>query len=218
MRRRRRALVLFAGAAICILFTVAIAARLENKVTAGYGPMRPALVASRQLAEGQVLSAADVSTLLTVRRIPGVFVPPETLSDSSAAIGMRLAADLSPGSYLQKGFLESADPGGGPFGQARGRRPVEVSVAGAGALTLGADLGVGAMSVDVVISGQPGLGRGSTEVVARGVPLVRLARPASPGEGWKATVAVSGDQALRLIAAESAGRVIRLLPLRIASG
>lgn len=104
------------------------------------------------------------------------------------------------------------------MGQTRGRRPVEVSVAGAGALTLGADLGGGGMSVDVVISGQPGLGRGSTEVVARGVPLVRLARPASPGEGWKATVAVTGGQALRLIAAESSGRVIRLLPLRIASG
>lgn len=218
MRRRRRALVLFAGAAVCTLFTVAIAARLENEVTAGYGPMRPALVASRELAEGQVLSAADISNLLTVRRIPAVFVPPETLSSSSAAIGMRLVADLSPGSFLQQGLLESADSRRSSVGQTRGRRPVEVSVAGAGALTLGADLGGGGMSVDVVISGQPGLGRGSTEVVARGVPLVRLARPASPGEGWKATVAVTGDQALRLIAAESSGRVIRLLPLRIASG
>lgn len=218
MRRRRRALILFAGAAICALFTAFIATRLEKKVTAGYGPMRPALIVSSDLVEGQILSRAEVSDRLTVRRIPAVFIPPGTLSSPSAAIGMRVAADLPAGTYLQPELLSSADSRGTAFGQTRGRRPVEVTVAGAGALTLGSDLAGAGMSVDVVISGQPGLGQGRTEVVARGVPLIRLARPDSPGEGWKATVAVDGNQALRLIAAESSGRVIRLLPLRIASG
>ena len=39
-----------------------------------------------------------------------------------------------------------------------------------------------------------------------------LAAPAGPGEPWNATLAVTEQQALSLIAAQSAGREIRLLP------
>ena len=45
-----------------------------------------------------------------------------------------------------------------------------------------------------------------------GVKLLALMPPAGPGEPWNATLAVTEQQALSLIAAQSAGREIRLLP------
>jgi hypothetical protein len=44
------------------------------------------------------------------------------------------------------------------------------------------------------------------------VKLLALAASAGPGEPWNATLAVTEQQALSLIAAQSAGREIRLLP------
>jgi hypothetical protein len=44
------------------------------------------------------------------------------------------------------------------------------------------------------------------------VKLLALSAPAGPGEAWNATLAVTEQQALSLIAAQSAGREIRLLP------
>lgn len=217
MQRRRRALLLFGAAAICALFTVLVASRLQRKVTLGYGPMRTAVVVAEDLRDGQILSRPDAASSLTTRRIPVLFIPPGTLSSPEAAIGSRISADLTSGTYLQASLLKRDAPGTGSGISRTGRRPVEVSVSGAGALTVGADAG-GGIPVDVVVSAQPGMGKGRTEVVASGVPLIRLSRPASPGEGWKATVAVSKEQALRLIAAEASGRTIRLLPLGISPG
>ncbi|MFM8527794.1 MAG: SAF domain-containing protein [bacterium] len=217
MNRRRRGLLLLGAAGVCILFTVVIALRLQQKVTAGYGPMRGSVVVIDGIEQGQLLTAETLYREIAVRRIPVVFIPPGTLHDPGEAIGARAAIDIPSGTYLQDAFLEQPGEVDGSATANSGRRPVEVSVVGAGALTLAAGEG-GGISVDVVVSGQPGLGRGRTAVVARGVPLVRLAKPDSPGDGWKATVAVSGRQALRLISAESSGRVIRLLPLRMDSG
>ena len=217
MQRRRRALLLFVAAAICALFTALVASRLQRKVTSGYGPMRSVVVVAEDLRGGQILSRPDVDSSLTTRRIPVLFIPPGTLSNPDLAIGSRVAADLRPGTYLQDSLLDRDAARTGSLIGNSGRRPVEVTVAGAGALTVGADAG-GGIPVDVVVSAQPGMGKGRTEVVASGVPLIRLSRPASPGEGWKATVAVSKGEALRLIAAEASGRTIRLLPLGISPG
>ena len=217
LRRRRRALMLLGAAGICALFTLIVTSRLQHKVTSGYGPMREAVVLSGTLAQGQEISRQDATVNLTVRRIPVLFIPPGTLSATATAIGLRAAVDLAPGTYLQESLLDRSAPGASLSPVRSGRRPVEVSVAGAGALTLGADMG-GGIPVDVVVSGQSGIGRGRAEVIASAAPLIRLAKPSSPGEGWKATVAVSRGEALRLIAAEAAGRSIRLLPLQIASG
>lgn len=217
MQRRRRALLLLAGAGVCALFTLVIAARLQRKVTSGYGPMRPAVVLSDALPEGREISRQDAMDSLTIRRIPSLFVPPGTLTSPASAIGSRLSVDLTSGTYLQDSLLDRSAPNAIAGSGGNGRRPVEVTVTGAGALTLGADAG-GGIPVDVVVSGQAGIGKGRAEVIARGVPLIRLARPSSPGDGWKATVAVSRSEALRLIAAEASGRAIRLLPLQITSG
>jgi Flp pilus assembly protein CpaB len=95
---------------------------------------------------------------------------------------------------------------------AAGLRPVQVAVAGAEALTVSAADPEG-HRVDVVVSRQGGLGRSATaRIAATGVRLLALSQPAGPGEPWNATLAVTEQQALSLIAAQSAGREIRLLP------
>jgi Flp pilus assembly protein CpaB len=89
---------------------------------------------------------------------------------------------------------------------------VQVAVAGAEALTVGGEAPEG-QRVDVVVSRQAGLGRSARAYIAAGaVKLLALAAPGSPGESWSATLAVTEQQALSLIAAQSAGREIRLLP------
>ena len=85
-------------------------------------------------------------------------------------------------------------------------------MAGAGALTVGGGSPEGTR-VDVVVSRQAGLGRSAeARIAATGVKLLALRSPAGPGEGWTATLAVTEQQALSLIGAQSAGREIRLLP------
>jgi Flp pilus assembly protein CpaB len=67
--------------------------------------------------------------------------------------------------------------------------------------------------VDVVVSRQAGLGRSArARIAATGVRLLALQSPPGPGEGWSGTLAVTEQQALALIGAQSAGREIRLLP------
>ena len=97
-------------------------------------------------------------------------------------------------------------------GVGEGLRPVQVAVAGAEALTLGESPPEG-KRVDVVIARQAGLGRSARAyIAATAVKLLALRGPPGPGEGWSATLAVTEQQALSLIGAQSAGREIRLLP------
>lgn len=217
MRRRRRALALLLGSVVCGISTFVLASRLENEATAGYGPLRPVVVVSTRVDPGRPLGQRELSAALVVRRVPAAFVPPGTLREPDLALGLTPVAALPAGTYLQRGLLQSGTSSTDDLLRRSGRRPVEVAVTGAGALTVGAD-GGGGFRVDVVVSGQPGFGGSGTEVVASGVPLIRLARPESAGEGWRATVGVSRRQALELIAAESSGRAIRLLPLSVGTG
>ena len=58
-----------------------------------------------------------------------------------------------------------------------------------------------------------GLGRSARAyIAATAVKLLALQGPGGPGESWSATLAVTEQQALALIGAQSAGREIRLLP------
>lgn len=211
--------MLLVGAALCAILATVVAARVERSASAGFGPLRPVLVVSDPLAAGEALGSSSLQSSVVLRRVPEVFVPPGTLFDPVGANGRSPLIDLPPGTYLQEHLLGPVGSGDTAPGM-QGRRPVEVSVSGAGALTVG-ESSDGGIPVDVVVSTQPELGAGRggrAVVVARRVPLLRLAKPGGPGEAWKATLAVSGDQALRLIAAESSGRIIRLLPLKIISG
>ena len=148
--------------------------------------------------------------------MPESFVPPDALGASEEALGRRLATALPAGSYLTASAFKAPRPrsaqGAGP---PRGTTPVEIAVTGAGALA-GTRTGPGD-DVDVVVSGDaaPGPGSGRTYVAASGVPLLGLseARP-EPGlepDRWVATLALTREQALRLIHADSAGAQVRLL-------
>jgi Flp pilus assembly protein CpaB len=96
-------------------------------------------------------------------------------------------------------------------GAGRGHRPVQVPVSGAEALLVGGAAPEGGR-VDVVVSQRAGLGAaGKTFIAAEGIRLLALSRPAGPGEEWQATLALTREQALDLIGAQSAGREIRLL-------
>ncbi|HEX3562796.1 MAG TPA: hypothetical protein VHU24_08170, partial [Solirubrobacterales bacterium] len=145
--------------------------------------------------------------------VPASFVPPGALVRPADALGRAPGATIPAGSYVLGAQLAVPRPDAPRApGVGEGLRPVEVAVAGAQALTVGDGSPEGSR-VDVVVARQAGLGRSArARIAASGVRLLALQSPAGPGEGWSATLAVTEQQALALIGAQSAGREIRLLP------
>jgi Flp pilus assembly protein CpaB len=217
--RRARALGFLAAAVVCGLLAAMVAAGYRSSVEAGYGELRPVVVAATELREGVPLGPAEVRSALTVRRVPARFAPATALRRPSDALGQAPSAPIPAGAYVLAEQLEvpRPEPAAAP-GLGAGKRPVEVSVSGAGALLLGGGSPEGAR-VDVVVSRPSGLGeRARTYIAARGVRLLALEGPGGPGEGWTATLALTSPEALELISADSSGRQIRLLPDPAASG
>jgi Flp pilus assembly protein CpaB len=211
--RRTRALAFLIAALICAVLAATVAGRYRSRLEARFGPLRPVVVATSELAPGEPIGIERAHAVLAVRRVPASFVPPGALIRPADVLGRAPAATIPAGSYLIGAQLvvprvkEPAAPG---FGL--GLRPVQVAVAGAEALTIGGSAPEG-RRVDVVVSRQGGLGRSArAHIEVSAVKLLALAAPAGPGESWNATVAVTEQQALSLIAAQSAGREIRLLP------
>jgi Flp pilus assembly protein CpaB len=210
--RRTRALLFLVAALVCALLAAMVAGRYRSRVEARYGALRPVVVSTAELPAGEPIAPERVTSALAVRRVPSSFVPPGALVHPADALGRAPGAVIPSGSYVLDAQLAvpRADVPRAP-GVGRGLRPVEVAVAGAQALTVnGPPEG---SRVDVVVSRQAGLGRSaSAHIGATGVKLLALQSPAGAGEGWSATLAVTEQQALALIGAQSAGREIRLLP------
>jgi Flp pilus assembly protein CpaB len=211
--RRARALAFLIAALVCALLAATVAGRYRSRLEARYGPLRPVVVATSELQAGDPIGAERAQAALAVRRVPSSFVPPGALTRTADAVGRAPGATIPAGSYVLGAQLvvprakEPPTPGVG-----LGLRPVQVPVAGAEALTVSGAAPEG-RRVDVVVSRQGGLGRSARAYIAAGaVKLLALAAPAGPGEPWNATLAVTEQQALSLIAAQSAGREIRLLP------
>lgn len=211
--RRARALAFTLAALICALLAAAVASRYRSAADARFGPLQPVLVAAAELPPGQPIGPKDASKALVVRQVPSSFAPPGALRRPEEALGQAPGATIPAGSYVLAAQLavpseeppQAADLGGGD-------RPLQVTVTGAEALTVGGASPEGTQ-VDVVVSQQPGLGEeGKTHVAASGTRLLALNGPQAAGDGWTATLAVSEDEALELIEAEAAGRQIRLLP------
>jgi Flp pilus assembly protein CpaB len=210
--RRARAVAFLIAALICAVLAATVAGRYRSRLDARYGPLRPVVVATAELRPGEPISV-ERRDALAIRRIPASFVPPGALTQPADAVGRAPAATIPSGSYVLGAQLvlprarKPAAPGVGA-----GLRPVQIPVAGAEALTVGAVAPEG-RRVDVVVSRQAGLGRSAhAYIAASAVKLLTLSAPAGPGEPWNATLAVTEQQALSLIAAQSAGREIRLLP------
>lgn len=216
MSRRRRSLGFLLLAFIAAAGAAAIADRYGARAVRGYGPLRPVVVVSDGVAAGRHLGPREISSALTVRRVPSRFAPPGALAAPEEALGLVARTPLSAGSYLlgtqlgvvREGNAERRHLGGD-------RRPVEIAVSGADAL-LAAGQGPNGSKVDVVVTSEPaGAGPGRTYVAAAHVPLLALrAGPEGPGPGTSAsaTLGLTKRQALRLIAAESFARQVTLLP------
>jgi Flp pilus assembly protein CpaB len=211
--RRARAFAFLAAALICALLAAGVAGRYRSRVEDQYGPLRPVVVSTAELAAGQPIGPEQAAAALTLRRVPARFIPPGALIRPEDALGRAPDAPIPAGSYVIGAQLvvPEADPARPP-GVGVGRRPVQVSVAGAEALLVDGNPPEG-RRVDVVVARQAGLGNSARAyIAATAVKLLALKGPGGPGEGWSATLAVSEEQALALIGAQSAGREIRLLP------
>jgi pilus assembly protein CpaB len=210
--RRARAIGFLVAAVVCALLAALAAAGYRSKVEAGYGPLRAVVVAAKDLPAGKPIGPGDLAARLAVRRVPQRFAPESTLRRPSDALGRAPLAPIPAGAYVLGSQLRVPRPERPPTpGLGGGRRPVQVSVRGAGALLVGGSAPEGER-VDVVVSTPAGLGRkGRTYIAAQAVRLLALESPGGPGEQWTATLALTRGQALELIEAESSGREIRLL-------
>lgn len=211
MSRRARAAAFATGALACAVIAASLADGYRNQVSAQYGPLRSVLVAVHDIPAGQIFGEKQVRELTAVRRVPARFVPPGALSNPADALGQAPAAALPVGAYVlaaQLAVPQAPQAEAPSVGQ--GRRPVQIAVSGAEALSI-AGSPEGSL-VDVVISEQPNAsGDGRTYVAAPGVRLLALGN-AGPEGSSNATLALTEEQALALIGAEGSARDIRLLP------
>jgi Flp pilus assembly protein CpaB len=211
--RRSRALGFLLAALLAAGAAAAIADGYGKSVVRGYGELRPVLIASAKLPGGKAIDPETAAAGLEVRRVPVRFAPPGALAAPAEAVGLVPAAPVPAGSYLLATQLRPPRASR-PTALGRGRRPVEIAVSGAGALSA---FGVqaGGARVDVVVTSEPsGSGSGRTYVAAPAVPLLGLGPGAegAAGETATATLGLTRAQALRLIAAESFARRITLIP------
>jgi Flp pilus assembly protein CpaB len=211
--RRARALAFLVAALVCAVLAATIAGRYRSRLEARYGPLRPVVVATADLAAGEPISVERAQAALAVRRVPASFVPPGALARPTDALLQAPGATIPAGSYVLGAQLAVPQPKKPRRpGVGVGLRPVEVAVAGAEALTVEGAAPEG-RRVDVVVARQAGLGRSARAyIAATAVKLLALRAPGEPGDSWSATLAVTEQQALDLIGAQSAGREIRLLP------
>jgi Flp pilus assembly protein CpaB len=220
MSRRGRAAVFGVVAIGCAVLAAIVADSYGTSVASQYGELRPVLVASRDLPRGEVIGADDLGRRLEVRRVPASFVPPDALATLGDAVGRAPAAPVPAGSYLLDAQLQQPRrrrPGDEPA-IAHGLRPVEIAVTGAEALAATGHSPEGTR-VDIVVTTEPDVGDdGRTFVAAEAVELLALTQSGGVGGGddlgrtWSATLALTRDQALRLIEAENFARQVRLMP------
>jgi pilus assembly protein CpaB len=218
MSRRARAATFMLMAIGCATLAAAVANGYGSSVANSFGPLRPVVVATRDLPADRPIDPAAISRALQVRQVPSRFVPPDALSVPQQSLGQEPAATVPAGSYLLAAQLRAPESGRRATGSqlARGRSPVEIAVTGAEALLVSGGSPEGA-SVDIIVTAEPGgPGPGRTYVAAAGVRLLALREqgPSGPGPsaGWSATLALTRREALRLIQAESFARQVRLLP------
>lgn len=214
MSRRRRSLVFLLLALLAAGGAAAIADGYGTSVARGYGPLRPVVVLNADLRPGTRIGAREADAALSIRRVPERFVPAGALASPLQALGLVPKLRLAAGSYLLGFHLDRPREARRPPGElSGGRRPVEVSVSGSGAL-LAAEASGAVAKVDVVVTTEPtGPGPGRTYLAATSVPLLAIRHGAEgPGGAAAATLGLTRRQALRLIAAESFARKVTVLP------
>jgi Flp pilus assembly protein CpaB len=213
MSRRGRAVGFLLAALMAAAAAAAAADGYGERVVAGYGELRPVLIASADLRAGEEIDPRAAAEKFEVRRVPVRFVPPGALAAPTEALGLAPSAPVPAGSYLLAAQLRSPRDASGGALLGQGRRPVEIVVSGAGALSALGLQPVGS-KVDVVVTAEPeGSGAGRTYVAAPAVPLLGLGPGGEGGAGEAtATLGLTRGQALRLIAAQSFARRVTVIP------
>jgi Flp pilus assembly protein CpaB len=220
MSRRARAIAFGVVAAVCAAIAASIADGYGTSVAGQFGDLRPVVVTAAELAAGESIGPGDIGRL-EVRRVPVRFVPPDALGSPEEAAGRAPATPVPAGSYLVASQLREprAERRRRPT-LAGDRSPVEIAVTGAEALAATGDSPEGTR-VDVVVTTEPGPGaNGRTRIAAEGVELLSLREGGSggsepglaPAGDWRATLALTRPEALRLIQAENFARQVRLMP------
>ena len=211
MSRRLRSLALIACAVVCGSLAAAEVRGSIERVERRLGPAVPVVVARHDIEAGTALRSS--SALLAIRQVPADFVPPDSLPSLEDAVGAVTARDVPAGSYLTAAHLEAVTRR--PSRATAGERVVEVPIVGAGPLRTA---GPGTR-VDVLITrdGRDG-GAGDTRLALESVELVELSEEGRGNEGpglvpadGRASLLVTGRQALMLTAAANFAREIRLL-------
>jgi Flp pilus assembly protein CpaB len=225
MKRRTRAIAFGCAALACAALAATVAGGYRSDIQGELGPLRSVVVSTARLPAHRAIPAKALDDLLETRRVPARFAPPGALSAPKQAAGRAPAAAIPVGSYVLASQLR--EPGGGSRqtpSQTRiapGRKPVEITVTGAEALAADGEDPVGER-VDVVVTSEPNAvaATGRTYVAAEDVRLLALSQAGgssgeqyapSGGEVWTATLALTREQALRLIQAESFARGVRLI-------
>jgi Flp pilus assembly protein CpaB len=213
MSRRGRAVAFLVVSLLAAIAAAAIADGYGRRVARGYGALRPVLVASDELRAGEEVDPLVADEKLEVRRVPVRFAPPDALTGPQEALGLAPAVAIPAGSYLLASQLRSPHSRQPGPRLGHGRRPVEIVVSGAGALSAMGAQPVGS-KVDVVVTAEPsGAGDGRTYVAAAAVALMALGPGPEGGSGEAtATLGLTRSQALRLIAAESFARRVTVIP------
>jgi Flp pilus assembly protein CpaB len=215
VKSRARAVAFAVGALACAGLSAAVAGTAQAPGD-GFDELRSVLVTAAPIERGTVLGPRALKETVTERRVPADFVPPDALGAPEEVVGRKLSTSLPAGSYFTASAFKTPAAHGAPRRRPpAGTTPVEITVTGAGALA-SARTDPGDL-VDVVVSGDsaPGPSAGRTYVAASGVPLLGLgeaqAEPGLEADRWIATLALTREQALRLIRAESVGAQVRLL-------
>ena len=181
----------------------------SSSVAGSYGELRPVAVLTRGLVPGEVISPRVAASSFELRQIPARFVPAAAVSDPRQAVGMVPVGPMPAGSYLTGPSLEP--PGSGKPKRpspGRGRHAVELSVAGAGALS-------GSGKVDVLVTTDNDRGGGETVVAARKVPLISIGQSGRSEVGpglTEVTLGLTRRQAVQLVDAQTFARRITVLP------
>ncbi|MQA76260.1 MAG: hypothetical protein GEU88_18335 [Solirubrobacterales bacterium] len=222
MSRRARAVGFGVAAALCAGLAASATGGPASELSDQLGELHEVLVAAEPLPARRPLREATLREALELRRVPERFLPPDALSDPEQAVGRSPVAAIPAGGYLLASMLEvERTERERPRRLGAGRQPVEITVEAAGALEpAAASRGI---RVDVIVTEESGAiaGRGRTYVAAEAVRLLDL-RPAGASEGQDvvpgpasetsiATLALTRDEALRLIEAESFARSVRLI-------
>lgn len=211
MSRRKRAVLLLAGAFAAGLMAMILVSGYSSSVAGTYGELRPVVVVVRDLPARLPITPGRLARSLEIRQVPRRFVPVAALARTGDAAGFELAAPAPAGSYLTGNLLRlprderARHPGPGP-----GRAPVELAVSGAGALT-----GIRGR-VDVLVTSEPTTGgSGRTVTAARRVPLIAIGRTGASEAGpglTQVTLGLTPREARRLVQAESFARRVTVLP------